>query len=190
MKHKMPKKDWSVHSLGFAPYEDVLGIVHDKGYSSILVPGAGMANFDAYESNPFETSKQRREKLVQGLLQKLDPATISINIEKIGDIDTAAPEVRAKEEKEEHDRAIEALQKKEKKAKKKMRGRNKIGNKMAAGQKQLLQGERDKNKLKYLKEVTKDRQEQKTMDEDLEFLGKHDKKFDPVENLKRQKTDE
>ena len=40
-----------------------------------------------------------------------------------------------------------------------MRGRNKIGNKMAAGQKQLLQGERDKNKLKYLKEVTKDRQE-------------------------------
>ena len=71
-----------------------------------------------------------------------------------------------------------------------MRGRNKIGNKMAAGQKQLLQGERDKNKLKYLKEVTKDRQEQKTMDEDLEFLGKHDKKFDPVENLKRQKTDD
>jgi hypothetical protein len=38
---------------------------------------------------------------VQGLLQKLDPATISINIDKIGDIDTAAPDVRAKEEKEE-----------------------------------------------------------------------------------------
>ena len=70
---------------------------------------------------------------MQGLLQKLDPATISINIDKIGDIDTAAPDVRAKEEKEEQDRAIEALQKKEKKAKKKMRGRNKIGNKMAAG---------------------------------------------------------
>jgi U3 small nucleolar RNA-associated protein 7 len=68
MKHKMPKNDWSVHSIGFSPYEDVLGIVHDRGYSSILVPGAGVANFDAYEANPFETSKQRREKLVQGLL--------------------------------------------------------------------------------------------------------------------------
>ena len=71
-----------------------------------------------------------------------------------------------------------------------MRGRNKIGNKMAAGQKQLLEGERNKNKLKYLKEVTKDRLESKTMTEDLEFLGKHDKKFDPVENLKRQKQEE
>jgi hypothetical protein len=46
--------------------------------------------------------------------------------------------VRAKEEKEEHDRAIEAMQRKEKKAKKKMRGRSKIGNKMASSQKQLL----------------------------------------------------
>jgi hypothetical protein len=71
-----------------------------------------------------------------------------------------------------------------------MRGRNKIGNKMAAGQKQLLEGERNKNKLKYLKEVTKDRLEQKIVEQDLEFLGKHDKKFDPVDNLKRQKQDE
>ena len=41
----------------FAPYEDVLGLVHDNGYSSILVPGAGVANFDAFESNPFESDK-------------------------------------------------------------------------------------------------------------------------------------
>ena len=29
MKHRMPKKDWKVHSIGFSPFEDVLGIVHD-----------------------------------------------------------------------------------------------------------------------------------------------------------------
>ena len=70
-----------------------------------------------------------------------------------------------------------------------MRGRNKIGNKMSASTNQMLQGERDKNKLKYLKEVVKDRAEQKTMDQDLEFLGKHDKKFEPMQNLKKQKQE-
>lgn len=70
-----------------------------------------------------------------------------------------------------------------------MRGRSKIGNKMASTQKQLLSAERDKNKLKYLKEYQKDKLESKIVDEDLDFLGKHDKKFDPMENLKRQKQD-
>jgi U3 small nucleolar RNA-associated protein 7 len=191
MKHRMPKKDWKVHSIGFAPFEDILGIVHDQGYSSILVPGSGLANFDAYEANPFETGKQRREKMVHGLLEKLDPVTISLKINEIGDIDDAAPEVIAAEAKEVEDSAIDALRKKDKKAKKKMRGRNKIGNKMAANQKQLLEKERDKNKLTYLKEVQRSNSEKAVMDVDLEFLTKHDPKFDPVEkiSLKRHKKD-
>jgi U3 small nucleolar RNA-associated protein 7 len=41
----------------FIPYEDVLGIGHDLGYSSIVVPGAGEATFDAFEANPFATSR-------------------------------------------------------------------------------------------------------------------------------------
>ena len=70
---------------------------------------------------------------MHGLLEKLDPATISLKIKTIGDIDDAAPEVRAKEEKDAREADIDALRKQEKKAKKKMRGRSKIGNKMAAG---------------------------------------------------------
>ena len=133
MKHRLPKRDWGLHCTQFVPYEDVLGICHDMGYSSIVVPGSGLANFDAYEANPFESSKQRRETLIHGLLEKLDPNTISLKVDTIGHVDTAAPEVRAKEDREEEERAIEELRKKEKKAKKKMRGRGKIGNKMAAG---------------------------------------------------------
>jgi len=89
----------------------VLGIGHDQGYSSIIVPGAGIANFDTYEANPFESAKQRKEKLVHGLLEKLDPATISLKIDTIGQIDEAAPEVREKEEKEEYERKIEEMRK-------------------------------------------------------------------------------
>jgi len=136
MKHRLPKHGHAINGVQFVPYEDVLGICHDQGYSSILVPGSGLANFDAYEANPFESSKQRREKLVHGLLEKLEPSTISLKVDTIGNIDEAAPEVRAKEEKEEADAAIQALRKNEAKAKKKARGRSKIGNKMAASQRQ------------------------------------------------------
>lgn len=91
--------------------------------------------------------------MVHSLLEKLDPVTISLKINEIGDIDDAAPEVLAKEAKEAEENAIEALRKKDKKARKKMRGRSKIGNKMASSQRQLLEKERDKNKLNYLKDV-------------------------------------
>ena len=54
MKHRVGKQ---VQRVKFIPYEDVMGISHDQGYSSIVIPGAGEANFDAFEANPFETTK-------------------------------------------------------------------------------------------------------------------------------------
>lgn len=111
MKHRLggAAKGGTIHGLQFVPYEDVLGLVHDSGYSSILVPGSGIPNFDGYEANPFEGKKERGERLIHGLLEKLDPATISLKIDTIGHIDEAAPEVREKEEKLEHERQIAEL---------------------------------------------------------------------------------
>jgi U3 small nucleolar RNA-associated protein 7 len=62
----------------------VLGIVHEFGFSSVLIPGSGMSTFDSYEANIFETGNQRKERVVHTLLEKLEPATISLQVDTVG----------------------------------------------------------------------------------------------------------
>jgi hypothetical protein len=57
--------------LHFTPFEDVMGIGHSKGVSSIIVPGSGEPNFDSFEANPYQTNKQLREATVHSLLEKV-----------------------------------------------------------------------------------------------------------------------
>ncbi|KAH7015530.1 small nucleolar ribonucleoprotein complex subunit [Ilyonectria destructans] len=83
-----------IERVKWCPFEDVLGLGHDEGFSSIIIPGAGEANFDALEVNPFETAKQRQESEVKGLLNKLQPDMIALDPNFIGNLDLRSDKQR------------------------------------------------------------------------------------------------
>jgi U3 small nucleolar RNA-associated protein 7 len=68
----------------FCPYTDILTIPHASGLSSILVPGAGIANFDSHEADPFESGKERREREVKRLLEKVEGTMVGVGEDSIG----------------------------------------------------------------------------------------------------------
>jgi U3 small nucleolar RNA-associated protein 7 len=98
-KVQSPYMNWGgegnqVERIRWCPFEDVLGISHNKGFSSIIAPGAGEPNFDALEINPYETPKQRQESEVRALLNKLQPAMISLDPHFVGGLNTAKEQQR------------------------------------------------------------------------------------------------
>ncbi|KAI4100451.1 MAG: hypothetical protein L6R37_005486 [Teloschistes peruensis] len=102
-KVQSPYMSWGgdgkrIERVRWCPFEDVLGISHDKGFNSIIVPGAGEPNFDALELNPYETTKQRQETEVKMLLNKLQPEMISLNPDHVGRLDLASAAQRKREQ--------------------------------------------------------------------------------------------
>lgn len=124
MTHPMAK-GYQIGKLMFRPYEDVLGIGHSMGWSSILIPGSGEPNFDSWVANPFETSKQRKEKEVRMFLDKLPPETIMLDPTKVGTVREARKKEKPtlKEREEELEATVEAIKATD--IKKKTKGRNK-----------------------------------------------------------------
>ncbi|WLF76815.1 putative U3 small nucleolar RNA-associated protein 7 [Lodderomyces elongisporus] len=94
MNHLIPGS--KVDKVKFAPFEDILGVGHQTGFNSLIVPGAGEANFDALEINPYESAKQRQEQEVRSLLNKLPADSISIDPNMIGTVDKRAKSIRLK----------------------------------------------------------------------------------------------
>ncbi|TAN29829.1 hypothetical protein EPN29_14405, partial [bacterium] len=76
-----------VHALSFQPFTDVLTVGHSRGISSLLVPGSGEANFDSLEADPFEGKRRRREREVQGLLDKVPMDLITLDADVVGRVD-------------------------------------------------------------------------------------------------------
>ena len=88
MKHQL-SGNGPLESLRFRPFEDVCGIGHAGGISSIVIPGSGEPNLDSMEhfTNPYADAKQRREGEVRSLLEKLTPEMISLDPDAVGGIE-------------------------------------------------------------------------------------------------------
>lgn len=83
-----------VHDVLFCPFDDVLGVGHAAGFTSLVIPGAGEANFDSLEADPYEGKRRRQEREVNALLDKIPFDLITLDTDLLGKLDkkVAAPE--------------------------------------------------------------------------------------------------
>ncbi|KAL4219672.1 WD repeat-containing protein 46 [Mactra antiquata] len=133
----------SVNSLNFCPYEDVLGVGHSSGFSSLLVPGAGEPNFDALESNPYQQKKQRQEAEVKMLLDKIPADMIHLNANIVTEVYKMTPGERA-----EAKRKTQEFKKLNFEPKRKTKGRSKSGK-----LEQRKKGVNEEHRRDYIKET-------------------------------------
>mmetsp|Transcript_43934 Transcript_43934/g.93510 ORF Transcript_43934/g.93510 Transcript_43934/m.93510 type:complete len:613 (+) Transcript_43934:293-2131(+) len=173
MKHQLSGKG-PLESLRFRPFEDVCGIGHASGISSIVIPGSGEPELDSTEhfTNPYADTKQQREAEVRSLLEKLSPDMIALDPDSVGGIEESnliQRQQRLRDLAEEADakRAADSEAEKGKKEKKRMRGRSKIAKKLRRKQKNIV----DENvvKLKELRE--KEKEEKARLKESTEGDG-------------------
>ncbi|CAB1336148.1 unnamed protein product [Coregonus sp. 'balchen'] len=99
MAHRAKGSVWGVH---FCPFEDVLGVGHGEGFTSMVVPGAGEPNFDGLDANPYRSAKQRQEWEVKALLEKIQPELIGLDPSQLSQVDHSTWEQR-------HEDRVQAL---------------------------------------------------------------------------------
>ena len=93
-------------NVAFCPFEDVLAVGHARGVSTMLVPGAGEANPDIFNANPYETVAHRKDRVVTNLLDKLPLESISLDLKIAGVDETALTEYNEKMAKMQKQRGI------------------------------------------------------------------------------------
>jgi U3 small nucleolar RNA-associated protein 7 len=158
-----------VETLRFRPFEDVAGIGHAKGISSIVIPGSGEPNLDSmeYNTNPHQDKQQRREEEVRALLDKLSPDMIALDPDVVGGVELSDPHRRLERIRDIQEEAnAKAALASPKKQKSKKRGRSKIQTKLRRKQKNIvdeqtvkLREARDQEKADREKELKQSRGE-------------------------------
>ncbi|WVQ78234.1 hypothetical protein IAT38_000317 [Cryptococcus sp. DSM 104549] len=82
----LPLPGLTASATKFCPFDDLLCVGHERGISSLIVPGAGEPNFDSAEADVFETHTGRREREVRGVLEKIRPELITLDTDFLGKV--------------------------------------------------------------------------------------------------------
>lgn len=129
-----------VTGLEFCPFEDLMAVCWETGVGKMVVPGAGEAVFDSGAPNPYDTKRQKREREVRGLLDKLPIGSIVLDTSDIGGIEKDG---RARL-REIRDRGREANAEKRKKKLEvnRAKGRNKISKRLRRRQANVIDEKR------------------------------------------------
>lgn len=156
-----------------------MGVGHSGGFTSLVIPGSGQANFDSFEANPFQTNKQRREATVHSLLEKLQPDMITLNTNMFGMMNKASKQVFDGERKDMRLQR-EAAAKEEAMKVNKARGRSKSSKKLARKNSNIIDAarmERSENAAKTQQQIVQRKKEAERLAEGrpksaLERFGK------------------
>jgi U3 small nucleolar RNA-associated protein 7 len=189
MKHHFKNNQTKTKSLKFVPFEDFLGIGTNTGYSSIVVPGAGEANFDTFENNPFQTSKQRQTSEIKMLLEKIPAEMISLEPNNINRSDPRSRAIIEKERKEEIKQKADEIAKSQKK-KMKMRLANKEKHEQIL--KDFNKNQQIRNKMRAIMEIKteKKNKEKEEIKNNVKVIKMLSDDFDPELYIKEREEHE
>ena len=147
----------TVCDLEYVNYEDCLGVGQVGGFETMLVPGSGENNYDAFESGIGVSRKTRSNMEVRRLVEKLPANTIGLDPNQIYTISNAAPLPKELEK-------IQAAQRKKNKMRGKHRAdkgelvkndkRDRIRSEMIRNNNIARLKARNAEKVKKIKEVT------------------------------------
>ncbi|RIA99013.1 WD40-repeat-containing domain protein [Glomus cerebriforme] len=142
-----------IQDIHFCPFDDVLGLGHSNGISSIIIPGSGEPNLDSLEANPYQSRKQRQEAEVHSLLDKIQPEMILLDSTFLGKVDRASKDLLFMERKEEEETQRDNEGKRE--PKNKARGKNSSWKRyLRKKQKNVI----DERKLKIQQRIEQERE--------------------------------
>ena len=188
MKHHFKDNKTKIKSLKFVNFEDFLGCGTNLGFSSIIIPGSGIANFDTFENNPYETKNQRREKEIKNLLEKIPYNMIHIDPSKLNNINIRSKKVIEREKIEKEKEKVEQILNKQKKKIKK-RIKNKEKHDLII--KQLEKNNKIRKKMQAMIEIQHDKkqQEKKQIQREVEILQNFADDFDPALYVKQNENE-
>lgn len=161
--HEMLPRCGPIETVRFRPFEDIMGVGHARGISSMVVPGSGEPNIDTseYHLNPMAETKELREAEVRALLDKLQPEMISLDTTQVGGIEASNPHLRMEQD---ADRPAQVAKKKRERQNR--RGQSKIQVKLRRKDRALTAENREKYQESKKQQRESEQEEQKALNED------------------------